>query len=126
MSESAYLARMRQRLDEVLHHDMGVLAASSGPLIQDEDGRTLIAMNFEGELLCALSYDDPDNEADFESLLMLSADSLQTHVMDLIHAAAPKCPLHDHPVLADQINGMARWRCPLTDLSWQMGALGEE
>ncbi|MFI6518017.1 hypothetical protein ACIBF1_20845 [Spirillospora sp. NPDC050679] len=47
-----------------------------------------------------------------EQVLARLADQLQEHVMETTHGRPiPVCPGHQHPAVADVVDGTAVWRC---------------
>jgi hypothetical protein len=46
------------------------------------------------------------------SLLVIVADRLQDAYIDLLWEARPRCPLHEHPLTADDIGDKGVWVCP--------------
>jgi hypothetical protein len=48
----------------------------------------------------------------FESVLATVADRLQDVWIDHVWEARPRCPLHEHPLNALELDGEAVWVCP--------------
>jgi hypothetical protein len=54
----------------------------------------------------------------FESLLATVADRLQDVYIDHLWEARPRCPLHEHPLNALELDGEAVWVCP-AESAWR-------
>lgn len=48
------------------------------------------------------------------ALTVAVADGLQQAFIEHLWQARPVCPLHEHPLSAEDAEGQARWSCPTT------------
>lgn len=111
-----------RRLNAVIHHDMGLAELSAGP-VQERRMHRIIPILLGGDLLGSVVYFEPIDDNGLESLLVEQVDMLQTYVMDYLGRACPECPLHEHPVSVNLVEGVACWRCPSTSTTWRLGEL---
>ena len=51
------------------------------------------------------------------------ADGLQQGLIDYLQTAVPRCPSHEHPLVAEEIEGVAVWSCPRSGETWPIGSL---
>lgn len=51
------------------------------------------------------------------------ADGLQQGLIDYFQTAVPRCPWHEHPLIAKEIGGAAVWSCPQSNETWPVGSL---
>ena len=62
-----------------------------------------------------------------DDLLVIVADRLQDAYIDLLWEARPRCPLHHHPLNADDIGDKPAWVCPKgTGWTRPIGSLGTD
>jgi hypothetical protein len=59
-------------------------------------------------------------------LLATVADGLQEAYIDDFWEARPRCPFHEHPLLADVAGDIAIWRCPRGIWTRPIGSLTED
>lgn len=115
-----------RRLDDVLAKDMGLPCGRCGSPEPDSStnwpGTYLIPIILDGQTIGAVGFQEPSSSDEFELGLREAGEMAQNLVMDVIRAATPQCPSHNHPVVADVKGGVAVWRCPTTDETWVFGA----
>lgn len=81
-------------------------------------------LDSDSHLVAVADAEQLDAE-ELESRLALVAERLQEGVVrSLDDHAWPKCPEHEHPLVADHVGGHAVWRCPAAGgTTWLVGTL---
>jgi hypothetical protein len=51
------------------------------------------------------------------------ADGLQQGLIDHFWVTVPPCPWHQHPLVPQELGGIAVWSCPQTGEAWPIGSL---
>lgn len=84
------------------------------------EGLTSVLLILDGAIAGVVGVEtglDPQDRAAMSFALAAAADQLQNDVIEASRQAWPKCPLHDHPLKAEERNDIAVWVCPLSAVS---------
>ncbi len=79
------------------------------------EGITPVIVFLGGEVVGAVVIEegmDPSNDETLSFALSAAAGQLQDQIVESLRSAWPKCPLHEHPLKAEEQNKVALWVCP--------------
>jgi hypothetical protein len=98
---------------EVARLDLEVGGATGfGPSIAPEPGDDSFWMVFLGQGGQGSGFGVSVEGESFVGVLVTVADRLQDVYIDHLWEARPRCPFHEHPLSACELDGEAVWACP--------------